>query len=224
MVNPRRNSPGIGNSQSLENPFQTQSFSLSSFLFLLKKPQAFPFLLCVFLLMTWVSLRIQHSSHFSSPVAQDGQKWSREGDPKANLVRFFSSQLVKDKRGWLLNPVTAARDAGISGGAVNCVSAHVGEIRPGGYRGNHRHYACNETFIIWGAKTKFRLENSQVIGKGYAEVIINADEVAVAASPSGTAHALVNLDPLRTTFFLGCQDSIMDTNSSSTVYRVWKDL
>lgn len=43
-----------------------------------------------------------------------------------------------------------------------------------------------------------QLENSQVVGKGYAEVIIDADEVAVAASPSGTAHALVNVDPAKT--------------------------
>lgn len=44
-----------------------------------------------------------------------------------------------------------------TGGAQSCVSTHVGEIRPGGVRGNHRHHFCNETFIIWGAKTKFRV-------------------------------------------------------------------
>lgn len=44
-----------------------------------------------------------------------------------------------------------------SGGAVSCASVHLGEIRPGGFRGNHRHHTCNETFVIWGAKTKFRV-------------------------------------------------------------------
>lgn len=44
-----------------------------------------------------------------------------------------------------------------SGGAVTCASVHVGEIRPGGIRGNHRHYTSNETFIIWGARIKFRV-------------------------------------------------------------------
>lgn len=107
---------------------------------------------------------------------------------------------------------------------MSCASVHLGEIKPGGVRGNHRHYNCNETFIIWGAKTKFRLENSEVPEKGYAEVIVGADEVAVAASPSGTAHALINMDPFRTTFFLGCQDSIIDYNSSTTDFNVWKDL
>lgn len=69
-----------------------------------------------------------------------------------------------------------------------------------------------------------QLENSKVADKGYGEVIIGADEVAVAASPSGTAHALVNIDPVRSTFFLGCQDSVIDYNGTSNDYNVWKDL
>ena len=69
-----------------------------------------------------------------------------------------------------------------------------------------------------------QLENSQVVGKGYAEVIIDADEVAIAASPSGTAHALVNVDPIRSSYFIGCQDSIVNYSSSSTDFNVWKDL
>uniref|UniRef100_A0A7N2LL79 Uncharacterized protein n=1 Tax=Quercus lobata TaxID=97700 RepID=A0A7N2LL79_QUELO len=96
-----------------------------------------------------------------------------------------------------------------TGGAVTCASLHLGEIRPGALRGNHRHHTRNETLVIWGAKTKYRLENSQVVGEGYAEVIIDADEVAVAASPSGTAHALVNVDQIRSSYFIGCQDSIL---------------
>lgn len=68
-----------------------------------------------------------------------------------------------------------------------------------------------------------QLENSQV-DKGYAEVVIGADEVAVAASPKGTAHALVNIDPVRTTFFIGCQDGVVNYNSSSSDFNVWKDL
>lgn len=122
----------------------------------------------------------------------------------------------------MLNPVSLALDSGLLGGAETCVSVHVGEIRPRGIRGNHRHYSCNETFVIWGAKTLFRLENSQV-EKGYAEVIIGADEVAVAASPSGTAHAIVNMDPVRSTFLLGCQDSLVN-KKNSTDFKVWKDL
>lgn len=40
---------------------------------------------------------------------------------------------------------------------MSCVSLHVGEIQPGALRGNHRHYTLNETFVIWGAETKFRV-------------------------------------------------------------------
>lgn len=68
-----------------------------------------------------------------------------------------------------------------------------------------------------------QLENT-LVEKGYAEVIVGADEVAVAASPSGTAHALVNIDPLRSTFFMGCQDSSINYNDSTSDFNVWKDV
>lgn len=68
-----------------------------------------------------------------------------------------------------------------------------------------------------------QLENRQMVEKGYAEVTVGAEEVAVSASPSGTAHALVNIDN-KSTFFLGCQDSVMDSNNSNTDFGVWKDL
>nr|DAD43142.1 TPA_asm: hypothetical protein HUJ06_001372 [Nelumbo nucifera] len=210
MANPRRSSysnnpsserSSYSNNPSSENPLQTHFLSLSSLIYFLKRPHAFPFLLSVFILLTWVFLRLQHLQYFSfhqQDQYQENQKWRREDDGKANLVRFssgFPSPISRDRRGWLLNPVTAANEAGISGGAITCASVHVGEIRPGGVRGNHRHHSCNETFIIWGAKTKFRLENNDIVGKGYAEVTISAKELAIAASPSGTAHALVNVDP-----------------------------
>ncbi|VVB05925.1 unnamed protein product [Arabis nemorensis] len=198
---------------------------------LLKKPLAFPLLLGFFVFLTWISLRLQHSSS-SSSHPKSAQERSNpdlgilDGDDKVNLVRFSLASLSpvrKDDRGWLLDPVVLARDSRLKGGAASCLSIHVGEIRPGGLRGNHRHHTCNETFVIWGAKTKFRLENHKV-EKGYAEVVIGEDEVAVAVSPSGTAHALVNVDPVRSTFFIGCQDSNMPNNSSTSDYKVWKDL
>ncbi|XP_038882191.1 uncharacterized protein LOC120073413 [Benincasa hispida] len=245
MANPRRNSISFSSSsnpQSLESPFHSQSqgrslslslaLSFSHLKNFLKKPHAFPFLLSVFLLLTWISLRIQHSSsRFSSPNSSRFQQipdsWSKDDDLKANLVRFksgFPSPIAKDNRGWLLDPISLALGSGIPGGAVTCASIHIGEIQPGAMRGNHRHHTCNETFVLWGARTKFRLENSKVGDKGYAEVIIGADEVAVAASPRGTAHALINMDPVRTTLFLGCQDGSINYNSSTSDFKVWKDL
>ncbi|OAY40174.1 uncharacterized protein LOC110622052 isoform X2 [Manihot esculenta] len=193
MANPRR----ISYSNSSENPIQFQNFSrLSSIKHFLKKPHAFPFLLSIFLLLTWVSLRLQRASHLSSANLRGTQeaKWSKDDDKKANLIRFksglFPSPFIKDKRGWIFDPVSLALGSGLKGGALSCASLHVGEIRPGTLRGNHRHYTCNETFVIWGAKTLFRLENNQIVDKGYAEVIVGADEVAIAASPSSTAHLL----------------------------------
>lgn len=226
MANPRRNS--YSTNQSVDGSFQSQtqsSSSLSSLKHLLKKPHALPFLLLLLLLLTWVSLRLQYSSRFRHQ--QLGQDAHRDDDSKANLVRFKSglpSAIVKDKRGWLLDPVSLALQFGVRGGAVSCSQVHIGEIRRGGIRGNHRHYSCNETFVIWGAKTKFRLENNQMDGRGYAEVTIGEDEVVVAASPSGTAHALVNVDALRNTYFVGCQDGMVKSNSSNTDFNVWKNL
>ncbi|KAJ7972017.1 RmlC-type cupin [Quillaja saponaria] len=191
LANPRRSS--YSNTPNSENPFHTQIPYISSIKQFLKKPHAFPFLLSIFLFLTWVSLRIQHSSQLSTPhFHRTHEKWSKEDDQKVNLVRFstgFPSKIAKDKRGWLLDPVSIALDSGISGGAITCASVHLGEIQPGGLRGNHRHYDCNETFVIWGAKTRFRLENSEVAVKGYAEVIIGEGEVAVAASPRGHCNA-----------------------------------
>ena len=112
MSNPRR-TLHVNSSQNPDNPFQTQSNTFFSLNFL-KKPHAFPFLLSIFLFLTWVSLRFQNSSHVSSrPLSL--QRWNKEDDLKANLVRYLPFQLSKDTRGWLLNPVTAALNAGLSG-------------------------------------------------------------------------------------------------------------
>lgn len=69
-----------------------------------------------------------------------------------------------------------------------------------------------------------QLENNQIDDKGYAEVIVGADEVAIAASPQGTAHALVNADLIHSTFFIGCQDGVINNNASTSDFNVWKDL
>ncbi|KAJ4706806.1 RmlC-type cupin [Melia azedarach] len=152
--NPRRNS--YSNTVNSDNSSRLMNF--------FKRPHAFPFLLSVFLLLTWLSFRLQHSSHFS-PSSRELHKAKEklsskdDDDRKANLVRFKSdlpSLILKDKRGWLLNPVSLALNSGVKGGAVSCVSLHVGQIQPGNMRGNHRHYTTNETFVLWGAKTKFR--------------------------------------------------------------------
>ncbi|KAL3841099.1 hypothetical protein ACJIZ3_025690 [Penstemon smallii] len=238
MANPRRTS--YSNQLPITNPIaqfhtqtpQTTATALfTSLKIFLKKPHSIPFLLSIFLLLTWVSLRFQH--RYATPsIRQSSDSLNQKNggggfikDSNANLVKFssLSSLIMKDKRGWLMDPVSLALDVAIPGGAVSCASVHLGEIRPGTIRGNHRHHTCNETFVIWGAKTVFRLEN-KAVAKGYSEVTIGADEVAVAASSSGTAHALVNVDAVRSSFFVGCQDSVINYNASTSDFNVWKDL
>ncbi|XP_047318847.1 uncharacterized protein LOC124922161 [Impatiens glandulifera] len=227
-ININNSSSSSSNINNTFQPPQTLTAIVTSIKHFLKKPHAFPILLSFFLLLTWLSLRFQHSSNLSSPRLTQQQQISTsspEADRKANLVRFaarFPSPITKDKRGWLADPLSLAQDVGLSEGAVNCASVHLGEIQPGGLRGNHRHYTCNETFIIWGAQTIFRLENNDV-ENGYAEVTIGADEVAVATSPRGTAHAMKNIDPKLITFFVACQDSVINYNDSTSFFNVWKD-
>ncbi|KAL8460131.1 hypothetical protein ACS0TY_031877 [Phlomoides rotata] len=236
MANPRRTSY-TSYPLPISDPipqFQSQAPQaaatlITSLKVFLKKPHAFPFLLSVFLLLTWASLRLQHS-YSSSPLHQSTYTVSDKiggffKDPTANVVKFsaVSPLVMKDKRGWLIDPVSLTLDAGVLGGAVSCASVHLGEIRPGTMRGNHRHHTCNETFVIWGAKTVLRLEDKELTN-GYSEVTVGPDEVAVAASPSGSAHALVNTDTRRSTFFVGCQDSVVNYTGSTTDFNVWKDL
>ncbi|XP_022893714.1 uncharacterized protein LOC111408144 [Olea europaea var. sylvestris] len=109
-------------------------------------------------------LHFQHYSSDSSfhQSAYDSNKVTLHGGSDkyfdANTVKFplSSSIVMKDEGGWLINPVSLALDAAITGGASFCASIHLGEIRRRGVRENHRHHTCNETFVIWGAKTLFK--------------------------------------------------------------------
>ncbi|KAI3791979.1 hypothetical protein L2E82_05847 [Cichorium intybus] len=239
MANPRRNSYPTNTELPIFNteinfPLQSQTLAarLSRLKFFLKKPQAFPFLLSVFLILTWIFLRIQQRNSqfpsYATTSSTNNMRFSIEVDEDhdANVIRFssgFPSPITNDKRGWMLDPVSIALDSGIPGGATICASIHVGEIKPGGMRGNHRHHTCNETFLIWGARTMFRLENN-ALGRGFAQVTLAADEVAVAVSPSGTAHALLNMDSTKSTYIIGCQDCVNHHNNSDTDFKVWGDL
>ncbi|XP_042412107.1 uncharacterized protein LOC122001436 isoform X1 [Zingiber officinale] len=246
MANPRKITLALRSNSDLPPPppplsspsSSSAAAALSSIVFFFKRPSALPLLLSLFVLLTWLFLQLEHPtsaglrSSFPSGSSNGSQSSARSLnalDSDANVVRFdavdFPSKIARDWRGWLMDPVKAAREAGLpgifTGRALKCASVHVGQIQPGGIRGNHRHNMCNETFILWGAETKFRLENPK--DKGYTEVTFGPDEVVLAVSPQGTAHAIINIDPSRATFILGCQDNIIK-NSSGTDYNVWKDL
>lgn len=126
MVNPRRNS--YANNQSsnrpiFQNPSSHAHSTSSRIIHFLKKPHAFPFLLTIFLFLTWLSLKLQHSSHyFSSPFSRSQQALfthhTLEDDAKVNLVRFssgFPSPLAKDNRGWILDPIALALRSNLLG-------------------------------------------------------------------------------------------------------------
>jgi len=120
MANPRR---AIAlHIQTQPPPLPTTAAALpphsslaSSLLHFLKRPASFPFLLSLFVLLTWLSLRFHHPS----PPPSLGGRPSVVHDPEANLVRFpaelHPTPIARDRRGWLLDPVAAARDAGLPG-------------------------------------------------------------------------------------------------------------
>lgn len=105
----------------------TENHRLTPLINLLKKPQAFPLLLSFFLLLTWISLRVQHSSHLvssSSHPKTTGKSHPDleilDDDDKVNLARFDSSSLSpvrKDDRGWLLDPGILARNSQLNDGS-----------------------------------------------------------------------------------------------------------
>ncbi|CAI5459154.1 unnamed protein product [Closterium sp. Yama58-4] len=129
----------------------------------------------------------------------------------------------QDARGWMIDPLAAAVAAGLKGGATSCLMTHVGEVLPEKIRGNHRHHDYNETLVLWGARMRVRNENRDV-AKGFAEVILTADDVAVMACPAMSAHAVVNIDTSRSAYLMACQDGLHDPNDPRSDYAVWSDL
>ncbi|KAJ6925235.1 hypothetical protein NC652_018239 [Populus alba x Populus x berolinensis] len=101
----------------LLNMIELQNHSrLSSLKHFLKKPLAFPFLLSIFLLLAWISLRLQHSSSSFSLAISMREKGSQEEDEKANLVLKISVVLRCSDPVWL-------------GCMCPCFSIHIGEIK-----------------------------------------------------------------------------------------------
>lgn len=108
----------------------TENHRFSPLINLLKKPQAFPLLLSFFLFLTWITLRLQHSSHLSSSSSHTKSAAKShhhpdsevlDGDDKVNLIRFDTASISpvrKDDRGWLLDPVALARDSQLHGSSL----------------------------------------------------------------------------------------------------------
>ncbi|CAI7765936.1 unnamed protein product, partial [Closterium sp. NIES-54] len=150
----------------------------------------------------------------------------RREKEEANLVRLnrlAGGMPGSDVRGWILSPMHMAAAHGL-GGAKSCVDVHVGTIGPGKVRGNHRHHTKSESFLIWGADARIRIENPS-LPAGYAEVMLDAADVAVFTGPAGRAHALENVDKQgRTLILSACADTEWDPAHPDTDYHIWKDM
>ena len=78
----------------------------------LQRPHSIPFVLAFFLFLAWISLALQRASYSYAPPH------SSHTDIRANLVRFDASEVAKDKRGWIFDPIALALASGISGTIV----------------------------------------------------------------------------------------------------------
>ncbi|KAG1338286.1 hypothetical protein COCNU_04G005920 [Cocos nucifera] len=199
MANPRRTSLQL-QQQNPTLPFSDPppspppprcSSTLSAVAVFLKRPQAFPILLSVFVLLTWLSLRLQSPGGAAFGLrshAFPSQAQGKGSDTDANLVRFsaveFPSQIARDWRGWLLDPVTVAREAGIHVSILESASKGNMTINKEAVYQKKQERSGN---IFTRAKEKMLLnlvimllENARMKDKGFAEVSIGVDEVAVA--------------------------------------------
>lgn len=122
---------------------------------------------------------------------------------------------------WMTSVLDAVDEAGLKGPS-RCLDLHVGTIRPGGARGNHRHKTRDESLIIWGASGRIRVERP---GMGYHDYVVDRDDVVVLAAPAGSAHAIRADDGEGNVMMLAaCSDAPpTDGPDPNTDYRVWKD-
>ncbi|CAI5465532.1 unnamed protein product [Closterium sp. Yama58-4] len=158
-------------------------------------------------------------------TAKGGGKAAGKGGPKKGQgsIILAGGMPGSDVRGWILSPMHMAAAHGL-GGAKSCVDVHVGTIGPGKVRGNHRHHTKSESFLIWGANARIRIENPSMPA-GYAEVMLDAADVAVFTGPAGRAHALENVDKQgRTLILSACADTEWDPAHPDTDYHIWKDM
>jgi|TARA_B100000405_G_scaffold258904_1_gene193916 hypothetical protein len=122
---------------------------------------------------------------------------------------------------WMTSVLDAVKAAGLKGPS-RCLDLHVGTVRPGGARGNHRHKTRDESLIVWGASGRIRVERP---GMGYHDYVVDRDDVVVLSAPAGSAHAIRADDGEGNVMMLAaCSDAPpTDGPDPNTDYRVWKD-
>eukprot|EP00897_Mesotaenium_endlicherianum_P008043 jgi/Mesen1/7267/ME000373S06333 len=176
----------------------------------------------------WVSVILVHNWYTASAGdVRIGPTLMQQEQEKgqANVVRLSSvpgGMPGGDKRGWIMSPLHAAEQHQL-GGARVCRDVHVGTVKAGHTRANHRHHAKNESFLVWGAAARWRLE-SESSQQAFAEATFEPHEVAVFTAPKGRAHALTNLDKSLTLNLMVCADADWDPSKPDTDYGVWSDL
>eukprot|EP00999_Lentomonas_sp_LEN2_P000920 NODE_1919_length_697_cov_73.650877_g1869_i0.p1 GENE.NODE_1919_length_697_cov_73.650877_g1869_i0~~NODE_1919_length_697_cov_73.650877_g1869_i0.p1 ORF type:complete len:200 (-),score=22.08 NODE_1919_length_697_cov_73.650877_g1869_i0:12-611(-) len=175
---------------------------------------------CLIALLVLIPGRNAHETTTDSQIKSLKEEKSKPENPDRAVFSMFDNETIAfDPRGWIASPRFALPEVDI-----DCVDIHVGIIKPGFVRGNHRHHAKSELLMTWGADTIWRFEDESTT-LGYMEHHLGADQQFTVFLPEGIAHAIKNVDQEgRALNLLGCASGNFDPENPQTDYQIWSDM
>lgn len=113
-------------------------------------------------------------------------------------------ELIRDARGWIIEPVD---EAGLAGKK----NVHIVWTEPGAVRGNHYHQRTTEVFVVVGPAL-VRLQE----GASVRDVVVAADQAMRFTIPPGVPHAIQNTGD-RAMILMAFTDQLHDRTRPDTV-------
>lgn len=102
------------------------------------------------------------------------------------MIRIVDAPVIRDHRGWVINPV---RDSGLTGSAPG--SLHLVSLEPGAVRGNHAHPEALEWLVVMNGPAKVSWRNEP---EGPLETIVTGESgPALLEIDAGCPHAVMNI-------------------------------
>ena len=138
-----------------------------------------------------------------------------------------SRALRGSEKGWMLEPSEIFAELA----GRPCSAVHFGIVKPGHFRGNHRHAALDgwsEVVVAWGARGKMlgEVRKTVTVGSGdrsVQEQRFGRKDVVASIAPPGFAHSIANLDEKYNLNVMTCTDRPYDPKNPRTEFRVWPD-
>ena len=164
-------------------------------------------------------------------TANNAQGWAPVHDAqiviyKSEGKRDTARGLRGTNKGWMMEPSDIFAELA----GRPCSAVHFGIVKPGHFRGNHRHAALDgwsEVVLAWGARGKMRGEVRNADGsreeRSVHEERFGRKDVVASIAPPGFAHSLANLDDEYNLNVLTCTDRLYDPKSPKTEFHVWPE-